>query len=193
MSKLESFLNSTPLSAPRISIGMESRETLDDRVVHSPDNPERFTGTHCRPHADIREQYHRSGSGAVGGSPVAGGTHPVSSPGTCHDCGPDSTSIAAWVQTAQSELVRDYISGLVQAQAVQLDMTYYEQKEYDDLIHRVRQQATNRPLMLLNSTGSLVRVFFDDWLGRVADRLWGMVAASFGDQRVTGIMELDPV
>ena len=70
------------------------------------------------------------------------------------------TSIAAWVQTAQSELVRDYISGLVQAQAVQLDMTYYEQNEYYDLIHRVRQQATNRPLMLLNSTGSLVQSIF---------------------------------
>ena len=39
-------------------------------------------------------------------------------------------------------------------------MTYYEQNEYYDLIHRVRQQATDRPLMLLEGTGSLVQSIF---------------------------------
>lgn len=66
-------------------------------------------------------------------------------------------SLAAWVRIGQSELVRDYISGIVQAQAISLDMTYYEQNEYYDLIHRVREQARDRPLLLLENTGLLIR------------------------------------
>ena len=68
-------------------------------------------------------------------------------------------SIAAWVRVGQSENVRDYLSGIVQLQASRLDMSYYEQNEYYDLIHRVREQARHRPLMLLESTGLLVQNF----------------------------------
>lgn len=64
-------------------------------------------------------------------------------------------SIAAWVRIGQSELVRDYLSGVVQIQAARLDMTYYEQNEYYDLIHRAREQARFRPLTLLESSGLL--------------------------------------
>ena len=66
-------------------------------------------------------------------------------------------SVAAWVRTGQSELVKDYLSGIVQEQANRLDMTYYEQTGYYDLIHRVREQARYRPLSLLESTGLLVK------------------------------------
>ena len=64
-------------------------------------------------------------------------------------------SIAAWVRAGQSEIVRDYLSSIVQIQASHLDMTYYEQNEYHDLIHRVREQARFRPLTLLESSGLL--------------------------------------
>ena len=66
-------------------------------------------------------------------------------------------SVAAWVRAGQSEIVRDYISGIVQVQANNLDMSYYEENEYYDLIHRVREQARNRPLMLLENVGVLIR------------------------------------
>ena len=66
-------------------------------------------------------------------------------------------SVAAWVRTGQSELVKDYLSGIVQEQASRLDMTYYEQTDYYDLIHRVREQARYRPLTLLESSGLLIK------------------------------------
>ena len=155
MSKLESFLHGST-TCPVFFNSYGKPRNLGPSRDASPDNPECFTGTHCRSHADICEQYHRSGN-AVGYSPVAGGTHPVSSIRSCHNCGPDSEQYYLVGSGSQSELVRDYITGIVQAHAVQLDMTYYEQNEYYDLIHRVRQQATDRPLMLLEGTGSLVQ------------------------------------
>ena len=66
-------------------------------------------------------------------------------------------SVSAWVRTGQAELVRDYLSGIVQAQASRLDMAYYEQTDYYDLIHRVREQARYRPLTLLESSGMLLQ------------------------------------
>lgn len=67
------------------------------------------------------------------------------------------SSIVTWIRTGQSELVRDYVSGLVQAQAIRLDLSYYEQSEFYDLIHRVRDQARNQPLAMLESVGTLLR------------------------------------
>ena len=66
-------------------------------------------------------------------------------------------SIATWVRIGQAEIVRDYISDVVQLKASSLDMAYYEQTEYYDLIHRVREQARDRPLRLLENTGLLIK------------------------------------
>ncbi|MCY7282687.1 MAG: ABC transporter ATP-binding protein/permease [Cyanobacteria bacterium CAN_BIN43] len=62
-----------------------------------------------------------------------------------------------WVRTAQSDLVQDYISGLVHQQSVRIDYGCYESSDYNDRLEQAREGATTRPLALLENTGSLVQ------------------------------------
>ncbi len=68
-----------------------------------------------------------------------------------------SGSIASWVRVGQSELIRDHVSSLIQAQAVRLDLSFYDQKDFYDLLHRVQQQARDQPLTFLESVGLVIK------------------------------------
>jgi len=62
-----------------------------------------------------------------------------------------------WIRTAQSELVHDYISGLIHKQSVAVDYGFYEYSEFNDKLNRAREGASGRSLALLESTGSLLQ------------------------------------
>lgn len=62
-----------------------------------------------------------------------------------------------WVRTGLSELVQDYTKKLIHAQAVAVDLAFYESPEYYDQLYRAGSDASSRPLALLESTGSLVQ------------------------------------
>ena len=49
--------------------------------------------------------------------------------------------IAAWLRTAQSELVQDYISGLIQKKSASVDLAFYESPAFYDHLHRARGEA----------------------------------------------------
>lgn len=66
-------------------------------------------------------------------------------------------SLIDWVRAAQSELVQDYIKGLVHEKAVALDLSFYESSDYHDLLERVRSDAGTRPLSLLENCGGLIQ------------------------------------
>jgi ATP-binding cassette subfamily B protein len=66
-------------------------------------------------------------------------------------------SLSGWIRIAQSELVRDYMSNLVHEKAAALDLAFYESPDYYDLLHRVRVDAHNRPVALLENLGGLVQ------------------------------------
>ncbi len=66
-------------------------------------------------------------------------------------------SAGEWIRTAQSELVNDYITDLVQKQSVAVDYAFYENSESYDQLDRARDGATGRSLALLESTGSLLQ------------------------------------
>jgi len=66
-------------------------------------------------------------------------------------------SISSWVRSAQSELVQDYIQGLIHQQSITLDLAFYESPDYYDRLHRARSEAAYRPLSLLESSGSLIQ------------------------------------
>ncbi len=66
-------------------------------------------------------------------------------------------SLTGWVRTAQSELVRDHISGLIHGKAVALDLAFYETPEYYDQLHRARVDGIGRPVALLENVGGLVQ------------------------------------
>ena len=62
-----------------------------------------------------------------------------------------------FVRTAQSELVQDYIKGLVHEQSATMDLSVHDSSEYQDRLDRARNEASSRPLALLESLGSLVQ------------------------------------
>lgn len=62
-----------------------------------------------------------------------------------------------WIRTAQSELLRDYVSDLVQRKAVSLDLARFESPDYYDRLHRVRTDAHTRPVALLESGGAMLQ------------------------------------
>lgn len=49
----------------------------------------------------------------------------------------------------------DYMSDMMQRQAARLDMAYYDTPEYYDTLHRAQQEATVRPLQIMNNFMSL--------------------------------------
>ncbi|MCU0565399.1 MAG: ABC transporter ATP-binding protein/permease [Oculatellaceae cyanobacterium Prado106] len=65
--------------------------------------------------------------------------------------------MSEWVRTAQSELVQDYISGLVHQQSARIDYGCYESSDDQDRLEQAREGATTRPLALLENMGSLLQ------------------------------------
>ena len=65
--------------------------------------------------------------------------------------------VAGWVRTAQSEWLRDHLDDRIHAQAIRLDLSYYETAEYYDQLHRARVDALSRPLALLENLGHLAQ------------------------------------
>ena len=62
-----------------------------------------------------------------------------------------------WISAAQSELVQDYLSDVLHAKSTSVDFAFYETADYYDRMYRARVDASNRPLALLQSSGSLVQ------------------------------------
>jgi len=62
-----------------------------------------------------------------------------------------------WVRTAQAEFIRDHLSGLIHRKSIAVDLAFYESPDYHDRLHRVQNDASNRPLMLLENGGSLLQ------------------------------------
>jgi ATP-binding cassette subfamily B protein len=66
-------------------------------------------------------------------------------------------SVMQWVQTAQSERVKDHIQSLIHQQAVDVDLAFYESPQYFDTLHQASTQASSRTLELLGSLGSVLQ------------------------------------
>ncbi len=66
-------------------------------------------------------------------------------------------SLYSWVRTAQSELVRNHISQLVQGKSAAVDLGFYETPEFFDHLHRARAEAATVPLALIENLGGLAQ------------------------------------
>jgi ATP-binding cassette subfamily B protein len=64
---------------------------------------------------------------------------------------------ASYVRVKQSELVQDYIAGLIHDQSVNLDLAFYESPDFYDHLHRAREDTNHRPVILLESVGGIVQ------------------------------------
>jgi len=62
-----------------------------------------------------------------------------------------------FVRTVQAERIRDSMSHIIQNKAISLDLRYFETQGFYDLLHRVRIDARQRPLSLLENVGILLK------------------------------------
>lgn len=62
-----------------------------------------------------------------------------------------------WIRGIQAELLKDHISSLIHTKSVEADLGFYESAEFYDRLHRAREEASYRPLNLLESAGSAVQ------------------------------------
>ncbi len=66
-------------------------------------------------------------------------------------------SAADWVRVAQARLVEDHVSALVHHKSTRVDLAFYESPDFHDHLHRARDEASYRPVALLENGGSLVQ------------------------------------
>lgn len=62
-----------------------------------------------------------------------------------------------WVRTAQSELVQDHIQSLIHDKSTTVDLAFYDWPEFYDHLHRARQDASYRPIAMIESLGGLLQ------------------------------------
>jgi ATP-binding cassette, subfamily B, bacterial len=61
------------------------------------------------------------------------------------------TSGAELVNTAQSQQVTNYMSTIIHAKSIEVDLEYYENPQYFDTLQRAQEEATYRPKQILNN------------------------------------------
>ena len=66
-------------------------------------------------------------------------------------------SANSWIRTAQAELIRDHLNTLIHEKSVAADIAFYESPEYHDRLEQARNDLSNRPLALLEASGSLLQ------------------------------------
>jgi ATP-binding cassette subfamily B protein len=66
-------------------------------------------------------------------------------------------SISEWIRTAQAEFIQDHIRAVIHAKSTSVDLAFYESPDYHDRLHRVQNDASTRPLSLLESGGSFLQ------------------------------------
>lgn len=65
--------------------------------------------------------------------------------------------LTTWTRMAQSEMVRDYLTGLIQRKSLEVDLAFYDSCDFYDHLHRARGEAAHSPLELLEGLGSLLQ------------------------------------
>jgi ATP-binding cassette subfamily B protein len=59
-------------------------------------------------------------------------------------------SVATLVTEAQGQIITDHISDLIHAKSIAVDLEYYENSKYYDVLHRAQQEAPYRPARIVN-------------------------------------------
>jgi ATP-binding cassette subfamily B protein len=61
------------------------------------------------------------------------------------------------IRSAQSELLGDYITGLIHRQSTSVDYAFYEMPDYYDHLYRAREDAAYRPVEMIENLGELLQ------------------------------------
>jgi ATP-binding cassette, subfamily B, bacterial len=84
-------------------------------------------------------------------------------------------SVASLVTEAQTQVVSDHVSDLIHAKSIEVDLQFYEDSDYYDLLHRAQQEAPDRPMSIISNlmqlaqgmttvTGAAVTLFALNWM-----------------------------
>jgi len=68
-----------------------------------------------------------------------------------------TNGLCEWIRTAQSEIIQDHVSELIQRKSVVVDYAFYECPEYYDRLYRARDEAKSRIPLLLEHAGSVLQ------------------------------------
>ncbi len=64
-------------------------------------------------------------------------------------------SATTLVSEAQGQVVTDHISDIIHAKSIEVDLEYYENSRYYDVLHRAQQEAPYRPTKIVNDLVSI--------------------------------------
>jgi ATP-binding cassette, subfamily B, bacterial len=68
-----------------------------------------------------------------------------------------SRALAGFVSTAQSQVVTDYMQDILHAKSIEVDLDYYENAQYYDVLHRAQREAPSRPAFIVRDLGTVLR------------------------------------
>jgi ATP-binding cassette subfamily B protein len=66
-------------------------------------------------------------------------------------------SLGGWVRAHQGERLQAHLAELVHRQALRLDLAFFETPDWHDHLHRARLEASRRPVIMLEQSGSLLQ------------------------------------
>jgi ATP-binding cassette, subfamily B, bacterial len=67
------------------------------------------------------------------------------------------SGVIDWVRTAEAELVQDHITGLIHRKSISADLAFYESPDFYDHLHRARNEAGGRPMVLIEKLGTVLQ------------------------------------
>jgi ATP-binding cassette subfamily B protein len=67
------------------------------------------------------------------------------------------SGVIDWVRTAEAELVQDHISELIHRKSISADLAFYESPDFYDHLHRARDEAGSRPMVLVEKLGIVLQ------------------------------------
>jgi len=68
-----------------------------------------------------------------------------------------SRAALGWVRGTEAELVQDHIQSLIHRTSIEADLAFYESPDFYDHLHLARDEASYRPLALLEKFGSVTQ------------------------------------
>ncbi len=90
-------------------------------------------------------------------------------------------SFGELIHTAQSQKVTDYMSSIIHAKSIEVDLDYYENSQYHDALRRAQEEASYRPNRILNNLVAVARnsISLIAMLGLMLSLHWGIASVLF--------------
>ena len=88
---------------------------------------------------------------------------------------------AELIHTGQSQKVTDYMSSIIHAKSIEVDLDYYENSQYHDALKRAQEEASYRPNRILNNLVAVAQnsISLVAMVGLMLSLHWGIAGLLF--------------